>query len=126
LLLAEHGRVHSSRKVQLIRMVTKLEGVQMVVVTQTLVDQFVRNDKHYFRFSGEVVNKSNRPLKVAELVAHKLYGTLWGLDKVHENGNVYVLPLGSGTTLQPGQSINFSYVHSYEKAQLFVQSYELA
>lgn len=98
----------------------------MVGVTQKLVDQFVRNDKHFFRFSGEVVNRSNRPLKSAELVAHKLYGTLWGLDKMLENGNVYVLPLSSGTTLLPGQSISFAYVHSYEKAQIFVLSYELA
>lgn len=95
---------------------------QMVVVTQTLVDQFEHNGKQFFNFTGKVVNESNRPLKNAEFVAHYLYGSLQGLHKVHENGNVYMLPL---STLQPGQSIDFAYVHSYGEAQIFVLSYEL-
>ena len=92
-------------------------------VTQALEEQFLRNGKEYFRYSGKVVNKVNRPLKRVELVAHKLYGALSGLDKVHENGNVYMLPT---STLHPGQSISFSYVHSYGAAEMFVQSYEIA
>jgi len=99
------------------------EADQMVVVTQTLVDKFEQDGKHFFNYSGKVVNESNRVLKRAELVAHYLYGSLTGgLHKVHENGNGYMLP--AGTTLQPGQSIDFAYAHSYGEAQIFVLSYE--
>lgn len=98
------------------------EADQMVTVTQSLVDEFAQDGKQFFNYSGKVVNESNRVLKRAELVAHYLYGSLTGLHKVHENGNGYVFP--AGTTLQPGQSIDFAYAHSYGEAQIFVLSYE--
>ncbi|XP_024377257.1 endoglucanase 11 [Physcomitrium patens] len=116
--------IYSNRRMQANHRNTR-KGAQVVMVIHMLVDQFVHNGKQSFKFSGKVVNKSNRPLKSAELVVHKLYGPLRGLSKVHESGNVYVLPNWSETLL-PGQSIKFSYIHSYGKAQMFVRSYELA
>jgi len=95
------------------------EADQILVVTQTLVDELERHGKQFFNYSGKVVNESNRAVRSAELVTHYLYGPLQGLHKVHENGNVYMLP-----ALQPGQSIDFAYAHSYGEAQIFVLCYE--
>lgn len=137
-LVSGHG-IYSNRKMQANRnTATHSEAatsdqmqMQMVVVSQTRVatdDDHAAtpepsNGKPFFKYSGKVVNKSNRPLKSAELVAHYLYGPLQGLHKVHDNGNAYVLP--AGTNLQPGQSIDFGYEHAYGEAQIFVLSYEL-
>lgn len=91
-------------------------------IKEKLVDKWVLNNRRYFKFTGKITNISNKTIKTARFVVHRLYSQLWGLDKVRGNGNIYALP-AAVKLLKPGESVEFAYVKQFGKAQIYVRSY---
>ncbi|KAG0610602.1 hypothetical protein M758_7G078000 [Ceratodon purpureus] len=94
---------------------------ECIAITQHLVEKWAVGRHVYFKNAGKVTNNCKTAIQGTTFVVHGLYGTLWGLEKVGANGNIYTLP-HTMPKLAPGQSLDFSYVQQRPfKAQIFVR-----
>ncbi|KAI9174531.1 hypothetical protein LWI28_018656 [Acer negundo] len=93
-----------------------------VDIVQKMTSSWTAKGNKYYRYSTIVTNKSGKTLKDLKLSISKLYGPIWGLNKLD---NVYGFPSWL-SSLSAGKSIEFVYIHSADPADVSVSSYNLA
>lgn len=93
-----------------------------ISIEQKMTTSWVANGRTYYRYSTVVTNKSNKSLNSLNLSISKLYGPVWGLTK---SGDSYTFPSWL-SSLSPGKSLEFVYIHSASPADVSVANYELA
>ncbi|XP_024366977.1 endoglucanase 7 [Physcomitrium patens] len=80
-----------------------------ISITQSLIDKWTAGRHVYFKSAGKITNNCKTRITGSKFVVRNLYGTLWGLHRESENGNMYTLPDTKGT-LEVGESIYYSYI----------------
>ncbi|KAL2342678.1 hypothetical protein Fmac_003963 [Flemingia macrophylla] len=93
-----------------------------ISIEQEMTTSWVANGRTYYRYSTVVTNKSNKSLNSLNLSISKLYGPVWGLTK---SGDSYTFPSWL-SSLSPGKSLEFVYIHSASPADVSVANYVLA
>ncbi|KAK2664272.1 hypothetical protein Ddye_002846 [Dipteronia dyeriana] len=93
-----------------------------VDIVQKMTSWWTAKGNKYYRYSTIVTNKSGKTLKDLKLTISKLYGPIWGLNKMD---NVYGFPSWL-SSLSAGKSLEFVYIHSADPADVSVSSYSLA
>ncbi|KAK3228026.1 hypothetical protein Dsin_007888 [Dipteronia sinensis] len=93
-----------------------------VDIVQKMTSSWTAKGNKYYRYSTIVTNKSGKTLKDLKLTISKLYGPIWGLNKLD---NVYGFPSWL-SALSAGKSLEFVYIHSADPADVSVSSYNLA
>ncbi|KAK4844920.1 hypothetical protein QYF36_026059 [Acer negundo] len=93
-----------------------------VDIVQKMTSSWTAKGNKYYRYSTIVTNKSGKTLKDLKLSISKLYGPIWGLNKLD---NVYGFPSWL-SSLSAGKSLEFVYIHSADPADVSVSSYNLA
>lgn len=95
-----------------------------VRIYQQLQEDWSFGGNHYYKYIASVVNESKNTVNSLTLVIHRLYGPLWGLTPKHVNGNFFTFPKTT-KSLAPGEKFDFTYIHHFKEAQIFVGKYTL-
>ncbi|MQL96024.1 hypothetical protein Taro_028693 [Colocasia esculenta] len=93
-----------------------------LAVEQTMTTSWNAKGNTYYRYSTIVTNKSSKTVKDLKLAISKLYGPLWGLNKV---GDAYGFPWWLDN-LPAGKSLEFVYIQAASQADVRVSGYTLA
>ncbi|GAB2296265.1 Endoglucanase [Dionaea muscipula] len=94
-----------------------------IAIKQRVTTSWDYQGKTYFRYSTIVTNKSTKTVKDLMLNIDKLYGPLWGLEKL-SYGNMYAFPTWLDS-LEAGKSLEFVYINDASPADMAISSYTL-